>query len=184
MRAKFEDAIGTILKHEGGYVDHPNDPGGATNYGISLRFLHQTKEYDLGDMDNDGDLDVDDIKKMTVDRACQIYKKHWWDKYHYSELFADQKLATKVFDLAVNMGGRQAHKLLQRAMRASGLPLEDDGIIGPKTKHALVEAELKGLESQIVSALRSEAAGFYKLLICQNPKFKSFERGWLKRAYS
>ena len=68
----FDTAIKKVLKHEGGYVDHKNDPGGATKYGISLRFIKQSNT-DL-DLDNDGDIDADDIKEMTEDKAKEIYK--------------------------------------------------------------------------------------------------------------
>ncbi len=62
--SNFEKAVEKVLEHEGGYVDHKNDPGGATNYGISLRFVKQSTGIDL-DVDGDGDIDADDIKAMT-----------------------------------------------------------------------------------------------------------------------
>ena len=71
--SNFESAVEKVLKHEGGYVDHANDPGGATNYGISLRFVKQSTGIDL-DVDGDGDIDADDIKAMTPEQAKEIYK--------------------------------------------------------------------------------------------------------------
>ena len=166
----FERAIAVTLSHEGGFVDHPSDPGGATKYGISLRFLQ-----DLGvDIDRDGDVDADDIRDLTIDQAKMLYFQRFWSRYNYGS-FPSHEVAAKVFDLSVNMGPRQAHKLLQRAMRACGAHLEDDGILGPITRSKLSRVD----ENCLLSALRSEAAGFYRYL--RRPEF---EKGWLRRAYS
>lgn len=180
--ANFDDAITTILKHEGGFTDHPDDPGGATSYGISLIYLKQNdlKEYDL---DKDGDLDVDDIRALTINDAMDIYYEMWWKKYNYGDLY-NQEMATKIFDFSVNMGSRQAHKLAQRAARAVGFPLVDDGILGPRSFDTLNLIASQDKVPEFLAALRSEAAGFYRVLVAKKPKFKSFIKGWLNRAYS
>lgn len=179
--ADFNKSIPVILEHEGGYVNDPVDAGGATNYGISLRFLKQAGDLDLGDVDDDGDIDVDDIKQLSPDQAAEIYKRHFWDKYRYGVL--PQDLATKVFDLSVNMGPRQAHKLLQRSCRSVGITLTDDGIIGPRTLGAIDTINNAGRANELLAALRSEAAGFYRVLVAQKPIYQKFIRGWLNRAY-
>jgi len=181
----FIKAIETVLKHEGGYVNDPVDPGGATNFGVSLRFLLSVGELDLdddgvmdGDFNFDGTVDVADIKNMSAADAIKMYHLHWWSKYQYDTLPA--KIAPKIFDLAVNMGAKQAHKLLQRACRAAGADLAEDGIIGPQTRFVI-----QGLDQwALLTALRSEAAGFYRVLIAQKPKFKKYQNGWLRRAYA
>lgn len=176
----FDVAIKTILKHEGGYVNDKDDPGGATNYGVSLRFLIKTGDLDRdgfldGDFDQDGDIDIDDIKKMSLDNAKNIYRLYWWDKYKYA-LINDDEVATKVFDLAVNMGATQAHKCVQRAIRAAnGQTLVDDGILGNQSFAAINNCP----SIVLLPAIRSEAAGFYRSL--NKPKFI---RGWLNRAYA
>lgn len=170
VQPSFERAIAVTLKHEGGFVDHPSDPGGATKYGISLRFLQ-----DVGvDIDRDGDVDADDIRELTIEQAKVLYYRKFWSRYDYGSL-GGHKVAAKVFDLSVNMGPRQAHKLLQRALRACGARLDDDGILGPITRGAVRDAD----QDCLLVALRSEAAGFYRYL--RKPEF---ERGWLRRAYS
>ncbi len=180
--SRFNLAIDTVLEHEGGYVNDPDDPGGATNFGISLRYLRKAGELDgelIGDIDADGDVDIDDIRAMSREDAEHIYKVMWWDRHRYARI-RDQALATKVFDLAVNMGARQAHRLLQRACRAAGRPLVEDGIIGRNTL-----AAVNGLDAEVLlAALRSEAAGFYRVLIARDPVRKKWETGWLRRAYS
>lgn len=177
----FEHAIPTILKHEGGYVDNPNDPGGATNFGISLRFLAEHPED--GDFDLDGDVDAEDIMNMTQEQACAIYKKHWWDKYGYSRI-NDQTIATKLFDHSVNMGAKRAHILMQTALnKAFGLGLSVDGALGNASFSAINHCADGDEEQQLLSAYCDEVWGFYARLIENNAKFKVFERGWKNRAY-
>lgn len=171
--SNFNLSISTIIRQEGGYVDDPRDPGGATNYGVSLRFLKSIGEID-GDIDLDGDIDIDDIKSMTKDHAIDIYKKHWWDKYGYQRI-SNQEIATKIFSLSVNMGHIQAHKCLQRAVRASsGELLKEDGLLG---KMSMLSVNYSNPIS-LLSATKSEAAGFYRSL--NKPHYIN---GWLNRAY-
>jgi len=174
----FDAAIRYLLDHEGGYVDDPHDPGGATNYGISLRYL-KGQGLAVGDFDDDGDIDIDDIRAMSKTDAEKIYRDQWWDKYQYGKLH-DQRIATKVLDLAVNMGAHQAHKLLQRAVRSCGSPVAEDGILGEKTFFAV-----NGTDGAcLLTALRSEAAGYYRTLVTEHGDFERFITGWLNRAYS
>lgn len=194
MGANFDTALPTILKHEGGFVDNIHDPGGATNYGISLRYLQARGDLDGdgfldGDIDRDGDVDADDIVAMDADDAAIFYKTGFWYPGKYG-LIDDQVLATKAFDLGVNMGIKQGAKCIQRALLAVGANLKDDGAIGPVTIEAINgEGALV-----ILAATRSEAAGFYRALILRNsalrkrmidvPDFSVFKKGWLRRAYS
>lgn len=182
----FNLAIGVVLKHEGGYVDDPNDAGGATNYGISLRYLRDVGDLDgdgfkEGDFNCDGVVDVKDIQMMTLNDAINIYKTQWWDKYLYGQI-PSQELATKVFDTSVNVGSRQCHKFLQRALNAvnGNQRVVVDGIIGPQT---LGEVNSVNQEA-ILAAFRSEQAGFYRLIVEKRPLNKKFLKGWLRRAYS
>lgn len=180
--ATFENAIGTILEHEGGFVNHPNDPGGATNFGISLRFLADYPE--VGDFNQDGVVDVQDIANMDVEQAMLIYRMFWWDKFKYGRI-NDQTIATKVFDFSVNMGASRAHKLLQAALNnAFGLNLDVDGVLG-NASIAAINACMDGDDEQrLLETYCMEAWGFYQRLIANNPKFKAFEKGWKRRAFS
>lgn len=179
--AVFEKAIGVLLQHEGGYVNNPNDPGGATNYGISLRFLADHPED--GDFDNDGDVDIADIKNMTVRQAMAIYHKFWWAKYRYGSI-NDQTIATKVLDLSVNMGAPRAHMLLQQALnKAFGLNLRVDGVLGPATFGVLNAIE-DDKEQCLLNAYCDEAWNFYQQIIAKRPSLGVFKKGWYNRAYS
>lgn len=182
--SEFDTAIATVIRHEGGFVNHIKDPGGATNYGISLRFLESVGDFDGdgwldGDFDHDGDVDVDDIRGMTEEQAIGFYYTHWWEKYNYSYIH-DQGVATRVFDIAVNMGGKQAHKLLQRSVRAFSVHLVDDGILGPKTLQIINTAPPALLEA----AYRAQLDGFYRMLVALKPEARSdFLNGWLNRVH-
>lgn len=181
--AKFEPAIKILLQHEGGYVNHPNDPGGATNWGVSLRFL-QDQPLRIGDFDGDGDIDVEDIANMTIEDAKKVYDECWWTKYKYGSI-VDQTIATKVFDFSVNMGAPRAHKLLQAAMnKAFSTKLSVDGVLGPAS-FKLINAIGDGDEEQeLLTAYCNEAWDFYQAIARNNPKLKVFLKGWKNRAYS
>lgn len=181
----FMEAMETVLSHEGGFVDDPDDPGGATNFGVSLRFLATQGAFvsdgdGVGDydFDRDGDIDADDIRNMTREDAIKVYREQWWGKYDYGTL--PPGVGAKVFDLSVNMGARQAHKLLQRACRSCGENIVDDGILGPVTRAVIADAD----QWALLTALRSEAAGFYRALVAGKPQFAKFREGWLRRAYA
>jgi len=178
--SNFDTAILTVLEHEGVFVNDAHDPGGATKYGVSLQWLQSIGDLDNdgfldGDFDHDGDVDVEDIKKLQKDDAIKLYRLHWWNKFQYEKII-NQSLATKTFDFAVNMGSKQSHKCLQRAVRAAaGIRLIDDGILGTQSLQAINNIN----PLILIAAYRSEAAGFYRAL--NKPRYID---GWLNRAYS
>jgi len=181
----FDKALDFLFPHEGGLVDDPDDPGGTTKFGVSLRWLARAGLLDLngdghpdGDIDLDGDIDADDIRGLTRATAGWLYRRHWWDRYDYDDL--PPAIAVKTFDLSVNMGARQAHRCLQRAVRACWWPLADDGLIGPKTRSAIAAAPPEPL----LSAFCSEAAGFYRQLAATDSRRTKYLDGWLNRAYA
>lgn len=173
--AKFRTAVETVLKHEGGLVDNPADPGGATNYGISLRYLRGLG--DVGDIDKDGDVDEQDIRKLSREQVIAIYRTHWWDRYGLGRI-ADANVAVKLFDLMVNMGAGSAVCLLQQALNACGQRVAVDGVLGPKT----VEAANRAPAGWLLAELRLAAIRRYLSLTDGNPKLTTFLRGWIRRA--
>lgn len=178
----FDKAILITLKHEGGFVNDPIDSGGATNWGISIRFLKGVGDSDGdgfldGDLDHDGDIDIDDIKNMTVKEARKLYRTHFWDKHNYDKII-DFTVAARAFDMTVNMGARQTGKIIQRALNHLGNRLVVDGKIGKNTF-----AKINCTNSEMLMAeIRIAHAKFYLDLIKANPKFKKYRRGWLRRA--
>jgi lysozyme family protein len=179
--ARFEDAIGYVLDNEGGYAEHPSDPGGPTFWGISLRYLKGKGE--KGDIDGDGDIDADDIRELTKAEAIEFYRKDFWNKLKLDAL-KTQAVACRVFDMAVNIGPRGAVKIAQRAFNGllEGDDKEDrlkvDGKLGPKTRKALDSID----PVEMMDALRLFHAEFYRGLVKKNPQLKVFLDGWLRRA--
>lgn len=151
--SNFDRAISRVLAHEGGYVNNPRDPGGETNWGITLN-VARANGY------------TGPMRTMSRDQAVAIYKAAYWDKVKGDQLpFA---VAFQVFDAAVNHGVGQAIKFLQRA-----LAVTDDGIIGPMTiKKANTVPAL-----QTVLGFNAVRTQFYTNLAT----FDTFGRGWMRR---
>lgn len=158
----FPAALREILRHEGGYVDHPSDPGGATNLGITLG---TARENGL-DVDGDGDVDKDDVRKLTPKMAGKVYRARYWNTCHCDDLPAGVDLM--VFDFAVNSGPARARRLLQETVGVKA-----DGIIGPKTMAAVAKIR----PQDIVENMRVSRAAFYRSL----ETYPTFGRGWMRR---
>lgn len=181
--ASFAKAIPIILKNEGGFVNNVNDAGGATNMGISLRWL-QTLPLSEGDINKDGKIDINDIKTMTAAAATQLYKRNWWDKYGYDKL-SDTTIATKIFDYAVNMGAKRAHILVQTAMNKTfNSKLVVDGVAGTSTFAAVNSIATFEDRQRFIDALSNEAWLFYQNLVASKPSNSVFLKGWKTRAFS
>ena len=176
--ADFDPALKILLANEGGLTDDPDDPGGLTLYGVTLGMLREEKY----DVDGDGDVDLDDVRSLdgfSARRAWRIL----WDEWKIGEIL-NQDVANKIFDLFANVGFTQGSLFVQRALLAIDLPVREDGKMGPKTR-AEVNIACRNIVSArgLLYALRSEAAGFYRLIANRHPPFKKFIKGWLTRAY-
>ena len=168
--ASFEKAIQTTLWHEGRFSDDAADRGGATKFGISSRFLRQ-KNIKL------------DIHTLTRESAIRIYHNHFW-RY---DKFQSQAVAAKVFDIAVNMGPKTAHRILQLSLRGIGIGIKVDGILGPLTiARANGSArESKNLDTHsklLLKELRARQAVRYAEIVLKRPSQKKFLLGWMRRA--
>jgi lysozyme family protein len=176
--ADFNSSIETVLRHEGFFSDDKSDPGGATQYGISLSYLLSLPP-GQADINKDGEVDAKDIRSLDLEKAKEIYKIGWWDRYHYSEI-QDTRVATKILDTAVNVGASQAHKLVQRAL---GLP--DDGILGPQSIKAINAFN----PDKLIQGISDEVMSFYVSLTFKRIQSMGiteggkYLRGWLRRAY-
>jgi len=157
MRDNFSSSFELLLKHEGGYVNHPDDPGGRTNHGITQRVYEKF----LGE-----DVTEEEMKDMPLEDVFSIYKDDYWDRIRGDELPSGVDLC--IFDWAVNSGVSQASKALQRV-----LGVLDDGIIGSRTVAAVCERD----SAQVVEAVSQKREDFYRSL----RTFDTFGRGWLRR---
>lgn len=159
---RFDRSLRALLRHEGGYVDHPRDPGGATNLGITLG---TAKAYRL-DLDGDGDVDKDDVRLLTPKAAAPVYRQGYWLKAACDRLPAG--VDYMIFDLAVNSGTDRAKRYLQRAAGVA-----EDGQIGPKTLAAVAKLN----PARLVERLSEIREAFYRSL----PTFETFGKGWMRR---
>jgi len=153
MQDNFDECLKMLLHHEGGYVNHPKDPGGETNLGVTKRVYEKwggTK----------------DMKDLTVEDVAPIYKKEYWDKCRCDELESGVDWA--VFDWAVNSGTGRAAKAIQKICGAS-----QDGAIGPKTL-ALIGTQNTEYVIEEFGKIRQD---FYESL----KTFDTFGKGWTRR---
>jgi len=173
----FAKAMAFTEQWEGGFIDDPIDPGGATKYGISLRFLRGLSP-ELGDVDGDGDIDADDILALTPERASGLYRAHFWDPLGLDH--AHVLLALPLFDTAVNMGCRRAVTICQETVRDLGVPVTVDGIMGPITREACLLV-LKCRHREIGDRFCMRRCWHYSGIVEANTKLSRFMRGWVNR---
>jgi lysozyme family protein len=155
--ANWNSCLAFVLAAEGGYVDDPQDPGGATNLGITLDELSQWRHTAVTKAD---------VQELTRDEAAAIYRTSYWNATRCSDLPSGVELM--VFDAAVNNGTGRAAKFLQAAVGAT-----PDGSIGPITLAAVAAADAMAL----ITALASERSAFYHTL----STFDHFGAGWISR---
>lgn len=176
----FLRAVDFTLPREGGFVDDPNDNGGATKHGISLRFLRSLGE--LGDINNDGDSNVNDITAITPTRATALYYTHFWLRQGLSSL--PTAVAICQFDASVNCGINRAVRLLQEALCDMGHHVTVDGIIGAKTRGAVVMAcATPHGETMLAMRMTLQRISFYNFLAANKTR-RTYLRGWIDRALS
>lgn len=167
---KFEEAHAFTARWEGGAVEHPADPGGVTNHGISLRFLRGQHD---GDIDGDGDIDADDVRALTPDDAARFMRREFWDSLRLDDL--GPLSAAVLYDTAVNMGPDCARRLVQKA-----LGLRQDGVWGPVTWAALRVCDDRKTALAVCHLRRAR----YHELTEGRPELRVFLRGWLRRVDS
>lgn len=166
--ADFDQYFPQLLRFEGGYVDNPYDPGGATNLGITLQTF-QTCAQRLLDVQPT----LADLRALTDPQAATLYKALYWDSIH-GDAIATQEIADIVFDFKVN-AGYHAVLLLQQVL---GPPLAIDGQFGPVTLAALAQADQAG----VYARYRQGRIDYYRTLATQHPTLRRFLPGWLNRA--
>ena len=154
--------IPRILKHEGGFVNHPRDPGGATNRGVTIGTLKR-----LGiDVDGDGDSDLTDLRNLRESDAVRVFKLFYADKVQADLL--PPGLDYAMTDFAVNSGPSRAVKHLQRI-----LGVEQDGDLGPKTLARVAECS----PAALITSLSESRMRFLRGL----DTWGDFGRGWTAR---
>lgn len=153
MQEAIEKILDDIVRREGGFVDHPSDPGGATNYGVTLATLRGFGS--MYDVDGDGDVDADDVRLVTVEQAKEIYRS----TYIYPMLkYAGGPVLLGLFvDAAVNHGVARVSKWIEDILKNT---------TDPNTVYKLF------LKKRII---------YFGEITKRNPKFSVFIEGWLRR---
>jgi lysozyme family protein len=181
----FDEAVTFVLKNEGGFVNSEKDPGGATNFGISLRLLRNLSVETLrkcgifrcGNM-----LTVDDVANLTVDQAKLVYRYVFWDAAPFQEIMS-QGLCNYIFDMAVQHGINQAVKIAQRALWTFYMEREAEGVIDDGILGELTLTALNSAVAEYSLVLIGERTGFMRLLVAIKPEEKGFLNGWIDRCY-
>lgn len=168
---RFDISVGWVFDAEGFYSNDPTDRGGATKFGISLRFLKQLPRNE-GDLNRDGIVDAADVRFVTVDKAREIYLSEFWEPCRCSAL--PRPLDCVMFCAAVNHGEHVAKLLLQ-----SALGVKADGFIGRVTLAAAQAAQ----PAEIVPEYLARRAMFYADIVAADATQAKFERGWYRRLF-
>ncbi len=170
-----------IVAREGGFVNDPADPGGATKYGVTIGTLRA-----LGlDATGDGRVTVEDVKALTRADAVRIFRERY---YHGPRIdLLPEPLQPSVFDMQVNAGSN-AVRILQRLLAEFDEPVTVDGLIGPQTVEVTKRAYEKAGQ-YLVDAYAIARRNYYFCLADRKPSLRKFARtragtkgGWIKRA--
>ena len=157
MLSNFPASLKLVLKSEGGFVNHPNDPGGMTNLGVTRNVWREWVNRDV---------DEAEMRSLTPELVTPLYKARYWDSCKCDDLPRGVDYA--VFDSAVNMGPGRAAKLLQAALGVTA-----DGAIGRATIAAATAAD----PAELLEAFSLGKEAFYQSL----PTFATFGKGWMNR---
>jgi lysozyme family protein len=157
MKQNFQPALDALLKHEGGFVNHPKDPGGMTNLGVTKKVWESFVGHEV---------DEQTMRSLTPSVVAPLYKQRYWDTVKADDLPSGLDLC--VFDCAVNSGVGRAAKLLQQAVG-----VKDDGQIGPATLKAVNAFPVKDL----IENFSDKRQQFLESL----PTFDTFGKGWTRR---
>ena len=155
MQGNFGHCLDLVLKSEGGWVNHPSDPGGETNLGVTKRVWEEWVGHP-----------VESMKNLTKDQVAPLYEQKYW-RPCYGEVLP-RGLDLIVFSMGVNAGPGRSVKLLQ-----SSIGCIPDGVIGPRTRGLICESNIATLISKFSESRRE----YYRSL----KNFPVFGKGWLAR---
>lgn len=157
MKENFSKCLRMLLEHEGGYVNHPKDPGGRTNLGVTQRVYEEFVGRDVSELE---------MRQLSPEDVSPLYRALYWEKLRADDLPSGVDWA--VFDWGVNSGTGRSAKALQRIVGAT-----PDGAIGPRTLGMVKEME----PEEIVREMHRVRQAFYESL----KTFDTFGKGWTRR---
>lgn len=157
MKKNFDKCLSMLLHHEGGFVNHVDDPGGATNLGVTQKVYEEWVGHKVT---------IEDMKNLDFTKVAPIYRKNYFDGVRFDDL--PSGVDWSVVDWGVNSGPGRAAKALQRIIGSTA-----DGAIGPKTLQAVADMEPR----DIIEKMHDARQRFYERL----STFETFGRGWTRR---
>lgn len=163
MKDNFEQCLAWLLKHEGGFVNHPEDPGGMTNKGITARVYEQWLSETV---DSEPVITEEIMRNIPDNHVAQIYREEYWNRVAGDKL--PSGLDWSVFDWAVNSGVGRSARTLQKIIGVTA-----DGGIGPITLNAIAVHDTE----KLVTDMYSRRQAFYERL----KTFETFGKGWTRR---
>jgi lysozyme family protein len=170
MSDVVDRALQFTLKWEGGYANHPLDPGGATNFGVTQRTYDSFRK--------GSKLPAQAVKLISPDEVKAIYLGYWRDACCDRIALISKRAAIANFDCAINCGSVTAIKLIQRAAQA-----KDDGIYGSNTQSCINEWVSRKDEPQLTRRIIHQRHLYYARICKQNHNLNEFLEGWLKRCW-
>lgn len=170
-----------IVRREGGYVNDPDDPGGATNHGVTIHTMRR-----LGlDLNGDGRVTADDVRRLPRAQAVEIFIEHYFNAPGIAAL--PDALHASVFDMYVNAGAN-AVKILQRLFNQMRIDVHVDGVLGPQTIDAAITA-YRAAPNHLVDAYGIARRNYYYALADRRAASRKYARtrnggkgGWITRA--
>lgn len=160
-KGNFDTCLREVLRHEGGYSNHPKDPGKATNLGVTQKTYEDWVGYKVNEAI---------MRKLTVAHVQTLYKVKYWDAVHCDDLPLGIDLC--VFDFAVNAGPNRAARYLQRMVGA-----KEDGVLGPHSLSLMSQFVRERGKVEAVMIYQDMRREYYKLL----KTYPTFGKGWMKR---
>ena len=157
MKENWDACFAMVLKHEGGFVNHPKDPGGMTNLGVTRTNWELYLDHDVTEAD---------MRALTPEMVKPFYKKNYWDRIRGDELPSGVDYAA--YDLAVNSGTGRAAKYLQQIAGVTA-----DGVIGPQSLKAIQKCDAEDVVDEICNMRMT----FHK----NHNTFDTFGKGWTIR---
>jgi lysozyme family protein len=176
-----QEIANEILTREGGYVNDPDDPGGATNFGVTIGTMAR-----LGlDLDGDGKITAEDVKRLTKAQARDIFVKYYFERPGIGQL--PTSIQASVFDMYVNAGAN-AVRILQKLLNEMGQTIDVDGAIGPQTIEAAEIAQANA-PGHLADAYGIARRNYYYSLADKRAASRKYARrqdggkgGWIIRA--
>ena len=159
MKENFEKSLEMLLHHEGGFSNHPSDPGGITNFGVTKAVYEKWVGREVS---------IEEMKDLTHEDVAPIYKKNYWDKLKGDDPMMPSGLDFAAFDWGVNSGTGRPARVIQKYIGAT-----QDGALGPRSLGKIAEND----PGNIIQYLYEQRQKFYEGL----KTFETFGKGWIRR---